>query len=37
MYEILRRGWGTEIGDVNIWGGGALWGILNLRDRHWGC
>ena len=25
-YEIVRRGWGTEIGDVNIWGGGgSLW------------
>ena len=22
-YEIVRRGWGTEIGDVNIWGGGG--------------
>ena len=21
-YEIVRRGWGTEIGDVNIWGRG---------------
>ena len=25
-YEIVRRGWGTEIGDSNIWGGGGLCG-----------
>ena len=26
-YEVLRRGWATEIGDVKIGGGGALWGF----------
>ena len=34
-YEIVRRGWGTEIGDSNIWGGG-LCGDFDLSGHTLG-